>query len=346
MTRKINAANERIKRDYFYHLRHARRQCDATIDNVLKSIRRYEDYTGGKDFKQFNRRLASGFHDALHITNNARGDGKLSMATIYATTNHVKAFFVWLAGQPGYKSKVAYADTEYFNTTDKNARKAKAPRLERVPTIDQIRAVVAGMEIKNEIAWRDQALIAFTLLTAARDGAICSAKIGHIDMGQSLFFQDGRQVDTKFSKTIHTTFFPVGEPFLSIVRDWVDYLLKEKLWGLDDPLFPASKVEAIKDLGFQSIGLSRKHWSTATAMRAIFKRQFTAMGLPYYNPHSFRKTVTRLGERICRTPEEFKAWSQNLGHEQVATTFNSYGNIPTYRQVELIAGLGGISPNR
>lgn len=340
MTCKTNATNERTKREFVFHLRHARRVSDPTVDGFLKSIRRYEDYTKGKDFKQFNRKFAMGFHDALLDASNARGDGKLSMATIYATINHVKVFFVWLAGQPGYKSRIAYSDTDFFNMTDKNARKARAPRLERVPTIDQIRAVVTGMDIKNEIDRRDQALLAFTLLTAARDGAICSAKIGHIDLEQSLFFQDGRDVNTKFSKTINTTFFPVGEPFQQVVANWVDYLLKEKLWGLDDPLFPANKIEVIKDSGFQSAGLNRKHWSTATAMRGIFKQRFEAAGLRYYNPHSFRNTITRLGERICRTPEEFKAWSQNLGHEQVATTFNSYGKVPTYRQAELILTLG------
>lgn len=30
----------------------------------------------------------------------------------------------------------------------------------------------------------------------------------------------------------------------------------------------------------------------------------------------------------CRTAEEFKAWSQSLGHQDVLVTFNSYGNIP------------------
>jgi hypothetical protein len=43
-----------------------------------------------------------------------------------------------------------------------------------------------------------------------------------------------------------------------------------------------------------------------------------------------------LGERLCRTPEEFKAWSQSLGHEQVLTTFSSYGEVTHQRRAELI----------
>jgi hypothetical protein len=62
--------------------------------------------------------------------------------------------------------------------------------------------------------------------------------------------------------------------------------------------------------------------------------------LPYFNPHCFRDTLTGLGMRICRTAEEFKAWSQNLGHEHVLTTFTSYGKVAPAKQAELIRGLG------
>jgi hypothetical protein len=71
----------------------------------------------------------------------------------------------------------------------------------------------------------------------------------------------------------------------------------------------------------------------------IFRESFTGAGLPYANPHSLRKTLAQLGERLCRTPEEFKAWSQNLGHEQVLTTFSSYGQVAADRQAELIRRL-------
>jgi hypothetical protein len=54
----------------------------------------------------------------------------------------------------------------------------------------------------------------------------------------------------------------------------------------------------------------------------------------------FRKTLAQFGERVCETPEAFKAWSQNLGHENVLTTFASYGQVATPRQAELIRELG------
>jgi hypothetical protein len=33
--------------------------------------------------------------------------------------------------------------------------------------------------------------------------------------------------------------------------------------------------------------------------------------------------LARLGERLCRTPEEWKAWSQNYAHESEATTLRA-----------------------
>jgi hypothetical protein len=43
---------------------------------------------------------------------------------------------------------------------------------------------------------------------------------------------------------------------------------------------------------------------------------------------------------MCKTPEQFKAWSQNLGHEGVLTTFYSYGSVAERRQGEIIKDLG------
>jgi len=46
-----------------------------------------------------------------------------------------------------------------------------------------------------------------------------------------------------------------------------------------------------------------------------------------------------LGEKLCHTPEQFKAWSQNLGHEKALTTFSNYGEVATERQRDIIREL-------
>ena len=61
--------------------------------------------------------------------------------------------------------------------------------------------------------------------------------------------------------------------------------------------------------------------------------------MPYFNPHSFRSTLVTLGEKVCPSPEAFKAWSQNLGHSHVLTTFTSYGTVASSRQAEILEAL-------
>ena len=155
---------------------------------------------------------------------------------------HLKRFFQWLAGQPGYRSRLCYSDAEYFNLSDKDARIATARREQRAPTIEQVKHVISRMPDETEIARRNQAVVAFTLLTGARDSAIASMKLKHIDLVAGCAYQDAREVKTKFSKTFTTYFFPVGTEVRQIVVDWVLYLRQDKGWEGDAPLFPATRT--------------------------------------------------------------------------------------------------------
>jgi hypothetical protein len=63
------------------------------------------------------------------------------------------------------------------------------------------------------------------------------------------------------------------------------------------------------------------------------------VGLPYVIPHSVRHTLTQLGYKLQLTPEQFKAWSQNMGHDKPLTTLNSYGHVSIERQAEIMESL-------
>jgi integrase/recombinase XerD len=228
---------------------------------------------------------------------------------------------------------------DYLSLSEKDVRIAKTERERPFPSLEQVQHVLRSMPAATEIELRDRAVIAMALLTGARDKALASLKLKHLDVGQSRITQDAREVKTKFSKSFPTWFFPVGDKACAIIRDWAQFLRMEKLFGPEDPLFPKTAIAAGAGLKFEVIGLSREFWSDAAPIRRIFKSAFEGAGLPYYNPHSIRKTLTQIGERVCQTPEEFKAWSQNLGHEQVMTTFRSYGSVPQARQAEIIRKL-------
>ena len=336
---KHNPENERIKRKYFAFLKEAKRHSEPTVDATAKALSRFEDYTKYKDFKKFHFQQAIAFKKNLAEQKGKQSGKQLSKATLYSTLTQLKRFFQWLAMQTGYKSRIQYTDADYFNLSEKDTRIATAKRQQKVPTIEQIKHVINTMPTSIEIERRNRTLIAFTLLTGARDSAIASMNLKHVNLVDGYVNQDAREVKTKFSKTFDTYFFPVGGEILEIVTEWVSYLKDNKLWGNDDPLFPKTHIVTGSDQEFKAGGLSRKHWSTATPIRTIFREAFTNAGQQYFNPHCFRNTLAQLGEEICKTPEDFKAWSQNLGHEKVLITFLSYGEVGYQRQGDIMREL-------
>jgi integrase len=337
---KCNPQNERIKRQYFTYLKEATRYSEATVDQVAQALARFEADTGYRDFRAFHSELAIAFKRRLAGHLSPVSGRQLSKATLHATLAHLKRFFHWLAGQSGYRSRLTYSDAEYFNLTTKETRIATARREKPFPTLEQVQYVIGVMPASTDIERRNRALVAFTLATGARDSAIASMKLKHIDLVAGKVYQDAREVNTKYSKSFTTFFFPVGDEVLSIVTDWLRYLRCEKLWGNDDPLFPATATVVGNSHEFEAAGLKREHWRSAAPIRSVFREAFLAAGLPYFNPHSVRNSLVQLGEAICRTPEDFKAWSQNLGHEGVLTTFRSYGAVGNRRQGEIIRTLG------
>lgn len=333
--RKCNPKNERIKHRYLAYLEEAKRFSSKSADQAAAAINQFEQSAGYKDFSRFHIEQARRFKRLLSEQVNTATGRPLAKATTHSRLMALKAFFHWLAGQPGFKSRITYSDAEYFNPSANDSRIATAKRESPVPGLEQIRHAISSAPTQTVISKRDQALMAFIILTGARDDATASFLIRHMDFAKRTVFQDARQVRTKNRKTFTSRFFPVGNDIKVIVRDWVHFLETELHFGPDDPLFPATRLGHDANHQFVPVGFSRRCWSNADSIRRIFRQLFEAAGLPYFNPHSFRKTLVRLGERICRTPEEFKTWSENLGHEHVLTTFTSYGAVPSSRQAAI-----------
>src|ERR1035437_565378 len=279
---KHNAGNERIKRKYFAYVKEAKRHSGPTVDASAKALNRFEVYTRHRDFKTFHVDQAVAFKKHLAEQKGQQSGETLSKATLYATVTQLKRFFQWVARQPGYKSRFQYSDADYFNLSDKDTRIATARREQKAPTLDQVRHVIATMPTNTDIELRNRALIAFALLTGARDRAIASMKLKHVDLAADRITQDAREVNTKFSKTFITVFFPVGDEIRGIVVDWVTFLREDKLWGNDDPLFPATQVGVGPDHQFVASGLQRGHWSSASPIRAIFRQAFEPAGLQHF----------------------------------------------------------------
>lgn len=331
-----NPKNERIKRSYIRFLKEADQKAEATVRGIEMALLRYEVFTGFADFGSFNSDQAVAFKKELASASPKCSKSALSKATIHSTLNALKRFFKWLACQTGYKSKIRLTDIEFLNPSAHDVRAAKAPRVRDYPSIEQVRHAIFGMLAGSEIEMRDRALITCTLLTGMRDGALATVRIKHFDLDRRLVVQDPREVRTKFRKRIDTFFLPLGDDLEQILCDWVRHLKEAKLFGPNDPVFPRTAIGHDESQSFKATGIEPAFWETTSPIRDIFRRSFERAGLPYYNPHSIRHTLVAWAEGYYRMPEEFKAFSQNIGHEDVLTTFNSYGQVSIHRQGELI----------
>lgn len=182
MPREVNEENERIK--------HAD---DSTVQRAAEAILRFEARTGYKLFKRFHIEQPRTFKAKLNEEISSATGKPLSKATVSGILRANKAFVLWLAGQPGYKSRISYSDAEYFNQSAKDARIAHAQRETPYPTLAQCRHAFDQMPEATQIERRNKALFAFLMITGARDGAIASLRLKHIDLVEGVVYQDARE---------------------------------------------------------------------------------------------------------------------------------------------------------
>jgi len=85
---------------------------------------------------------------------------------------------------------------------------------------------------------------------------------------------------------------PVDDDYLTSFTSWVKHLRAERLFGLDDPLFPPADIKAIAG-AFKVVGIKREIYKNANAIRQAIKEAFTRADLPPFTPHAFRKTLVK-----------------------------------------------------
>ena len=334
--RKFNEQNERTKRQYLTFLKEAKGQDEASLDKVAAALLDFEEALGFKPFKAFHRDWAGRYKRHLEKRRNARTGKPLGLTTRDATLRLVKGFFHWLVSQPGFKSRISYADVDYFSNNAKDARAAHAQRPIPYPSIAQCAHAFRAMPEGDEVERRDKAIFAFLMLTGARDGAAASLRLKHVDLVEGSVFQDGREVRTKNGKSIETWFFPVDPMYRAAFEAWVRLSSRgAPLWagrrplsegggrGAGAPLHPARAVpRALRqraDHSSRSLGVPSPPWACRNTLRTASGRRSRCSGTS-----------------SAQTMEQRKAWSQNLGHEHLATTVSAYMPVSRERQGELL----------
>jgi integrase/recombinase XerD len=335
----VNLKNELIKRKYFKWLKEAAGFCDSTVNSIEKGILVYEEYTEHEDFSGLTPDKAISFKKWLKIKEH---NGKIiSTVTCHGYLRNLRKFLTWLCGQAGYKSKIKLDAISYLNISAKDERMATQNVPRDYPALEYVISLADSIKGSTEIELRDRALISFTLLSGMRDTAIASLPIGCFDEENLTISQNPKEgVETKFSKYIPTVLFKFDEKLVNYFLEWVRYL-KIKGFGLHDPLFPRCElVQGNDNFSFDSpTEVEPVFWHGAGPIRNIFKKRTELANLQYYPPHTYRHLAVDLAIKNCKKGEQFKAVSQNFGHENIATTFGSYGNYPNNKLSEILKNI-------
>src|SRR3989344_3943548 len=335
--------NEVIKRRFFDYLESSKGFSKKSVECYEKAVWLWEDFSGKTDFGNFNQTMAKGFRDWLRSKKKAGSENEsIGLSYCYDILRHIKFFFGWLSRQSGYKSKINETAIDYLSLSKEEVRMATQPKSVLSPSLEEIRAVIENIKCNSEVENRDRALISLALLTGARISAIVTLRMRCFDKNNMVIDQDPKLgVNTKFRKRIITPLFPVSykEPRQYFI-DWFDYLKNQKGFKPDDPIFPATKIENGKEnISYYSSGeIEPVFWKSNSPARKIFEKRYKQADVKYYHPHTLRHRLVKELSKLPLTEEQKKAISQSLGHENIGTTFGSYGygQIDENRQVEII----------
>lgn len=318
--------NEQAKRRFFEHLQGGQGFAGDSVTKFAEAIGQWQQFSKNDDFANFNKGKAMEFRTWLNTRETKTKAGRLSLATQYNYLRRLKRFFTWFSDQPEYKNKVLKTDVDFLRLSKKDARIATAGTTRKMPTFEEVRKIIESIDAKNEIDKRDRAIICFALITGMRISAIVTLRMKNFDRENKLINQNpGDGVLTKNSKKILTTFFPIGwnDPERYFM-EWYDYQ-KSKGAQPDDPIFPSTLKGFSSKSSYSKNLVSDDFWSSAGGARKIFEKRCIAAGVPYFHPHSFRHLIVSMMSKTRLTEEEKRAISLNLGHENVGTTFGSYG---------------------
>lgn len=335
---KVKAQNEKMKRNYFKHLRDREGYSVKTVEVVENAIWKYEEFTKEVDYKQFDEKNVRGFKKWLVTNVNAKSKKKLGLKSQYDILRHLKKFFTWLSGQPGYKSRILIYNVDCLRLDKKQSREAKTAKRADYPPLEYVKSLCASIDVKNEIDRRDRALIAIAVLSGMREESLSTLKMGCFDP-ETLKIVQGSEYDvkTKFSKRIVGKLFKFDDELLSYVLDWYNYLKKEKLFSDIDPLFPKAKqkMNINNEIGAVWDEVDNKCWENPLSVRKVFEERANRAGLKFYSPHKFRHTaIYEISSRV-NTDKERRAISQSLGHENIGTTY-SYGKLDDVTVLEVL----------
>ncbi len=325
----FSATNERVKVKYKRHLRRVAQKDEKTVLAALKHIREFELFINFAGFETFNADIADKYIQCLFHRS-------LSLSFIQDNIRALKEFLKWLERQHGYRSKINYNHIDYLNLSQNQKNTARAAEYQKSYKFHQILNTIRNMPDTTEREQRDKALISLQALCTLRVSELRTVKIKNLINEDSVYFiyVSPKDMEVKFAKTRQVIFIPLPEDIIKNVIGWRYHLLSVG-FKENNPLFPRID-NRFAQTNLLEQTLQPEGIQSSTTIQNIFRNAFEAAGYEYINPHSFRKTLARYAE--TQGPAFLNAVRQNLGHNSIDTTLNSYGQLSHPEQRRIISG--------
>jgi integrase/recombinase XerD len=331
---KYNAKNERVKYRYLETLTYGKTsRGKAYRKQFLDAIYRFESFIGFKDYGVYKKDVGIAFIKSLLSTPSQRTGGMLSLEYIVHVSGHLEKFYTWLNNEPEYRGKIRVNDLTFFHLDKEQRKIAASTEPRKWLEIEKYLEVIKQMPFETPVQKRNKAMLVLFVLTGARISALISAQIKHIDIAEKTFNQLPNEVNTKDKKRILTYFFPIDDGLISVLDDYIKFLLGDRGLSSNSPLFPRNKkggpMVAQREL-------DTTFWKHTGSANSIFKEALSQLGFNGYCPHSVRNSLVHHGYDLCKSISQIVAWSQNLGHEDVKITFSTYGYLDDFQRGKLI----------
>lgn len=323
---KLNPNNEKIKDEYERYLKHLRnvKLADDTIQQKITSIRMYEERTKYKDFKEYNAETGIDVYEWL------KDSDARSIGTALKHADNIREFLDWYFSNHKVPHKKQQQALSALSAREEDRRLANRQTYVEFPTQEEFDKLIDFEENTPEDK-RDKALIVFMLISCARIGAIVTSKISSLDLKKMVYRQDPLEdVATKRSKYIVTKLFMFKKEYFDIIKNWVNYLKTEYHFSDNNPLFPSIKHYA------GGISVEKKFVLTENSVNKMLEKRCNHAGIPKYHPHSFRHFGIGCTLEQVSNGLQFKAVSQNIGHENISTTLEKYANMPVDSYITII----------
>lgn len=301
-----------------------------TISAKLAAIRLFEAFCGGKEFSKISKEHVVGFRDSLKMSVDPSNEKQLSISTVRHRASHLKSFLEWLVEQKGYQG-LNKSLPSYLALPKKFDAAVLSERERYVPSVAEAVQLIERMPCRTMKERRDRAMVAIAFLAALRADTVTSLRVKHLERSARIVVQDAKTSRTKNGKSLRIKFFPLPEIFAEVVCEW-----KEELLGLgfssEDAMFPEERFLVTRGSYTQ-----RGNVPVMATTHAISKAFEVGSELlqKHITPHSAKHCIGSHSLAICKEPDEHKAWSMNMGHENEEVMIRHYKHLSEERVFDI-----------